>query len=581
MSSPDTGQRSSSPLHEAKSTPDEIKASNLAIFVHSQDTLNSNLPSSRDNQVNSRQKRRRTSPEDQAILEAEYEKNPKPDKAARADIVNRVALGEKEVQIWFQNRRQMTRRRSQPPSSFALDSSLYLSQKSLGSSVYSSFSLSTYNQSEPLSSQSSLPKSQPDCPQPNINMPVDKSDETLPSAAALRKRVSDKGPDTTFEPQRDSLSDIDKLAAPVHGTTVDLPIVDFAALSKKRPNGLVKRHTSPFSIHQDAQCVSVDADAHEDGSNKQNAAIPVLPATLRRTSSLVRLSTSLEGSAKVAVGDSPSPPKLRAPRPVTGLQRSQSVTEQKGSEVMASPAFMPQKASIPGRSRDSRTWEFYCDSNARDALTQQAEREQKGSAVNAIGLIRSRSNQALALNSHKRNARPEKLESTKRLKANDVKAHRRKLSRAKSSIARLQTVESGADDPTAGHRKPWKPSSQIELDDSGDSDKENWEPGTRSRAQHRRPAPVPFPTSRTARAVLEESLRVPSQSSSLDKLMRRENSASSQISDGGAKAGKKLDKDEVVDGGITATTATSQLPRGSEELDCVQNLLSLSQGAWQ
>ena len=39
------------------------------------------------------------SPEDHAILEAEYQRNPKPDKAARASIVNRVALGEKEVQV--------------------------------------------------------------------------------------------------------------------------------------------------------------------------------------------------------------------------------------------------------------------------------------------------------------------------------------------------------------------------------------------------------------------------------------------------------------------------------------------------
>jgi len=39
------------------------------------------------------------SPEDHAILEAEYQRNSKPDKTARADIVNRVSLGEKEVQV--------------------------------------------------------------------------------------------------------------------------------------------------------------------------------------------------------------------------------------------------------------------------------------------------------------------------------------------------------------------------------------------------------------------------------------------------------------------------------------------------
>lgn len=39
------------------------------------------------------------SPADQAILEAEYKQNPKPNKAARADIVEKVSLNEKEVQV--------------------------------------------------------------------------------------------------------------------------------------------------------------------------------------------------------------------------------------------------------------------------------------------------------------------------------------------------------------------------------------------------------------------------------------------------------------------------------------------------
>jgi len=33
------------------------------------------------------------------VLEAAYQRNPKPDKAARIDLVRRVALGEKEVQV--------------------------------------------------------------------------------------------------------------------------------------------------------------------------------------------------------------------------------------------------------------------------------------------------------------------------------------------------------------------------------------------------------------------------------------------------------------------------------------------------
>ena len=39
------------------------------------------------------------SKEDEDILKSEYLKNPKPSKAARLEIVKKVALGEKEVQV--------------------------------------------------------------------------------------------------------------------------------------------------------------------------------------------------------------------------------------------------------------------------------------------------------------------------------------------------------------------------------------------------------------------------------------------------------------------------------------------------
>ena len=89
-----------------------------AFLAHSQDSVSQSTLLDIDNKHNVRQKRRRTryflpdikenkclftdrfcSPEDHAILEAEYQRNSKPDKAARNDIVNRVSLGEKEVQV--------------------------------------------------------------------------------------------------------------------------------------------------------------------------------------------------------------------------------------------------------------------------------------------------------------------------------------------------------------------------------------------------------------------------------------------------------------------------------------------------
>ena len=90
---------------------------NYAFLVHSQDSISQDTRPDINNHHLTLQKRRRSwyqlynmkkkslftdcfrSPEDQAILEAEYERNSKPDKAARIDIVNRVSLGEKEVQV--------------------------------------------------------------------------------------------------------------------------------------------------------------------------------------------------------------------------------------------------------------------------------------------------------------------------------------------------------------------------------------------------------------------------------------------------------------------------------------------------
>jgi hypothetical protein len=127
----------------------------LAFLVHSQETVANCMPPDVDNKALARQKRRRTryvsifcfvfcllistmlamfnaleralaptgvcsaypatsdapshialtltttscSKEDEDVLKAEYLKNPKPDKALRLEIVSKVALGEKEVQV--------------------------------------------------------------------------------------------------------------------------------------------------------------------------------------------------------------------------------------------------------------------------------------------------------------------------------------------------------------------------------------------------------------------------------------------------------------------------------------------------
>ena len=237
---------------------------------------------------------------------------------------------------------------------------------------------------------------------------------------------------------------------------------------------------------------------------------------------------------------------------------------------------------MSGRSRDARTWEFYCDSDARNALTEQAKREESGSATAAIGLIKSCSNhnKVMSPNPNKRNAHSQKPDSTKRLKADFQRNGKPKLARAISSVARLQTASSNEQTQkvmNVGEKKPkGSLDSAIWQDYEGDSDKENWEPGTQSTNPRRR-----RPTrSHQATRILEESFAVPSQASSLDTMMKREGIASRGPLTKSFSSEEKENSGPEVDDEIAAFMGESGT-RGVEDLDCVQNLLSLSQAVWQ
>uniref|UniRef100_A0A8H7N987 Homeobox domain-containing protein n=1 Tax=Bionectria ochroleuca TaxID=29856 RepID=A0A8H7N987_BIOOC len=79
-------------------------------------------------------RRKRTTAKDKMILEEAYSRNPKPDKQARLEIVERVSLNEKEVQIWFQNRRQNDRRKSRPLSPQEIAALRYNGSQNVGES---------------------------------------------------------------------------------------------------------------------------------------------------------------------------------------------------------------------------------------------------------------------------------------------------------------------------------------------------------------------------------------------------------------------------------------------------------------
>jgi len=94
----DTGATSvpPAPPHSVAVGP---SSSSYAFITHSQEGLRENRPPMIDNAGLARRRRRRTSQHDQAILEEEYRKCDRPDKARRREIAALVEMGDKEVQV--------------------------------------------------------------------------------------------------------------------------------------------------------------------------------------------------------------------------------------------------------------------------------------------------------------------------------------------------------------------------------------------------------------------------------------------------------------------------------------------------
>ena len=177
--------------------------------------------------------------------------------------------------------------------------------------------------------------------------------------------------------------------------------------------------------------------------------------------------------------------------------------------------------------------------------------------------------------------------SMKRRTIHEVAAPRPKIARTASSVARLQTTEITSQSSSSKTKfVDSKSESQhyVYQDPSGDSDKENWEPGTRSRDLERQEIhPIPEPEVGTQSRVLQENTRLPSHSMSLGNLLNRDNvhprhRAKRTVND----LVNQYDKENIaVDGEVSKSMRRESLPEPEDELDCVQNLLSLSQGAWR
>ena len=267
-----------------------------------------------------------------------------------------------------------------------------------------------------------------------------------------------------------------------------------------------------------------------------------------RTSSFVRLAMTVDGAVKVRTRqeETPSPEKPRQ-TPLAAQNKSKTPMARSKSAMSGVEVFQDSAHGLVGRtvaagfgrSRDARTWEFYCDSNSKDALSTQAEAETAGSALSAINLIRSNSFKArsYALS-------PSLVKTNTRMLSS--KEGKPKLSRAKSSLGRLQ----GLDAPAKSVDGKSKPQQGYVRSLSGDSDKENWAPGT---------------------AVSEHALRRTQPSGSQRPILQENEEMTFPHA---ASSSRKQERD------VGAISRPSPSKARGEDMDCVQGLLSLSQGAW-
>ncbi|KAF1736471.1 Homeobox protein YOX1 [Beauveria bassiana] len=498
-------------------------------------------------------KRKRTAAKDKMVLEEAYKANPKPDKQARLDIVNRVSLNEKEVQIWFQNRRQNDRRKSRP-----------LSPSELAALRFNGLhGVST----DPMAVASAAS---------NVQVPV-----TLP-AHAPADPLTVSPPQTSSQPIPPTAPLL--TATPRASAPANPQLPETTPQNRDIPSSESSQDGPSSVTYSFSGSVGYLANRWNIGSSFSTPAGQTRDAddSPRQSQTNVRLSLSLEGKAELV--DSASSPTRPSPQKYSsepdfssrprGLKRSYSALPAVTLPPISTlTSFLPPRLAR-GRSRDVQAWQSCADAETRDELTTHAEHESNGSAVAAISLLRSTSGVLQSSNS-KRNTPV----TTPR---DGHFAKKAKFSRTISSVARLEHTGKENDEPFSKNNGKVKVSL---LASPTDSDKENWSPdedGNAADVGSRRPVPPPPASTkpknprRVGRSIL--------QSRSPGKLGSRVNTGPSSRPRG-MKASVDIFEDEATrvsrDADVEKFMRGDVSPSKKPDMDCVAGLLSLSQGAWR
>ena len=364
-----------------------------------------------------------------------------------------------------------------------------------------------------------------------------------------------------------------------------------------------RRSTAPRPSQDEAEFESVPGSQTSSFGPQQTSG----RRELKKSSSMVRLSMTSDGVARIVTqqDSSPSPPRKvpadipssSAPAVVQSDAPADTTDPTEGDNQTSSqgPKVLRRKPS--GRSRDSRAWEFWCDRDARTELEEKAEQEASGSAADAIGLIRSNSGRHVlsSLPGGKRDSPFRENHAAKR-----PRHGRTPLLQRSQSVQNTQKARSGLGAAKFGTATPGKPT-KAAVSGLGirmpatDSDKENWSPER----------VFPTPDDSSARTIDVDALRrasvatksspqilglssaiLPSLTPGAARYLADEDEAGDDADEEEEVADEENEEEEEEDPEVADFMGRGRQSKSNsvseeEELDCVQGLLSLSQGNWR
>nr|KMM66732.1 hypothetical protein CPAG_03070 [Coccidioides posadasii RMSCC 3488] len=544
-----------------------------SFLVHSNKSFTHGQSPKVDNKILGRQRRRRTSPEDYAILEAEYQRNPKPDKVTRANIVSRVSLGDKEVQIWFQNRRQNDRRRSKPLPPHDLGSSSTTTtdyQKDRSDNDVNSrpspsqLSFSSQDEKKSMRLETYSPDVSVEHPDNECieesGMAHATSSQTTVASTQTEELETTSCPDEaigSFDNRADKLDPVSKDVQQRSGCKRKWDEYDVKEVveAKYARRSLPSQLATPPSLRIS---LSFDGEAMVRMEGEKTPSPP-------KPRDSLRISFSADGEAVVRTANEPSPSKSAC----TNARQARFGHLRRSTSAISFPMMRSRiegKDIKPfGRSRNARTWELYCDDDARTALPNALNTRVDSTSVDNLSPCgpQRENSKPLGVRSHIPNEIQEPQTPAEK---------RRKLTRAVSSLARLET---GAKAPTSSGAKARKFAHDMK-DHTGDSDKENWIPGTQISSVRRRGVQKQTTQARGRRVLGRSSKQLEASQMGVSRLRRTKSARSAMISEknenGSAVAGESEE---------TSAFVKEAGSNPEEDLDCVQGLLSLSQGAWR